>query len=507
MDHNGTKATSHSRFDELPIDPRVRIAADRFAAGCTTSDPFFIGVADAILAIAISDPTLPDNPIIYVNAAFETLTGYSSAEIVGRNCRFLQGPNTDADEIARLRTAIAERRRIALDLLNYRRDGSPFWNRLLVTPVFGPRADPEGTEGELRYFLASQLDVTIERDRVVVLEAEQRGLLSENARVRREMFDTQARLDLALQAGQLGTWNYDPIGGHLDASAGCKLVFGVASEQRFGIEDFFVLLHADDRQRVTDALAETVATGQPYDIEYRILTAAGDRRWIAARGVLLTRRDGSPLSITGFVTDISARKDAEEHRALLNDELTHRVKNTLATVGAVVNQSLRTATSLLEARDAIGGRIASLANAHDILIRDETDGAPIGDIVKRALHTFDDGTGTLFTIEGPDLRLEPSVTLALSMALHELATNAVKYGALSVSGGTISVHWTLDPADDGRRDFSLVWQERGGPEVAPPTRSGFGSRMIDRLMAKHMRGQATTSYLPAGVEFRIQATI
>jgi two-component sensor histidine kinase len=211
--------------------------------------------------------------------------------------------------------------------------------------------------------------------------------------------------------------------------------------------------------------------------------------------------------MAGFVTDISARKDAEEHRALLADELTHRVKNTLATVGAVVNQSLRTATSLTDARDAISGRIASLATAHDLLLRDETAGAPIGDIVHRALRTFDDGTGTLFTIDGPDLRLDPGVTLALSMALHELATNAVKYGALSVPGGHITVRWRIHGADDGSRDFDFLWQEAGGPPVSPPTRIGFGSRMIDRLMAKHMRGEAKTSYLPTGVQFHLTATL
>ncbi len=493
---------ARTRFDEIPIDASVRAAADRFAAGSDAGDPFFVAVADGMLAMAISDPSLPDNPIIYVNAAFEALTGYAAAEVVGRNCRFLQGPNTDASEIDRLRAAIAERRRVTVDLLNYRRDGSPFWNRLLVTPVFAPAPD-----GELRYFCASQHDVTIERDRVVVLEAEQRGLLSENARVRREMLDTQARLDLALQAGQLGTFNYDPIGGQLDASAGCKLAFGLAAEDPFSIQDFFDLVHVDDRQRIAAALAETVASSQPYDVEYRIITRAGDRRWIAARGVLLTRRDGSPLSITGFVTNVSARKDAEEHRALLAEELTHRVKNTLATVGAVVSQSLRTANSLPDARRIIDGRIASLAAAHDLLVRDENEGAPIGDVVRRALSTFDDGSGSLFTVEGPYLRLEPSVTLAMSMALHELATNAVKYGALSVPGGTIGVRWSLDLTPEGQRALSFLWQEQGGPEVSPPTRHGFGSRMIDRLMSTHMRGQATTSYLPAGVQFRIKAAI
>lgn len=501
MDSQIVPDVPRPKLEEIPIDPRVSLAADRFAAGSARENPFFVGVEDAILAMAVSDPTLPDNPIIYVNPAFEALTGYTAAEIIGRNCRFLQGPNTDPDDIACIRTAVAERRRVTLDLLNYRRNGSPFWNRLMVTPVFADKPDT------VRYFFASQFDVTIERDRVVMLEAEQRGLISENARFRREMLDTQARLDLALQAGQLGTWNYDPVGGQVDASAGCKQVFGIAAEAVFTMQLFYALMHPDDRERVHAALAETVATGAPFDVEYRIVTEAGERRWIGARGVLLTRRDGTPLSITGFVTDISARKDAEEHRALLADELTHRVKNTLATVSAVVSQSLRTASSLDEARDAISGRIASLSIAHDLLIRDEDQGAAIGDIVHRALHTFDDGTGTLFTIDGSDARVDPAITLALSMALHELATNAVKYGALSLPGGHIDVRWTVAPALDGRRSFSFLWQERGGPPVTPPTRNGFGTRMIQRLMGKHMRGQAITTYPPAGVEFRIESTI
>lgn len=211
--------------------------------------------------------------------------------------------------------------------------------------------------------------------------------------------------------------------------------------------------------------------------------------------------------MSGFVTDITARKEAEEHRALLAEELTHRVKNTLATVGAVVNQSLRTATSLADARTAVGGRIASLAAAHDLLLRDEVDGADIGDIVHRALHTFDDGAGAVVDIDGPALRLEPSVTLAFSMALHELATNAAKYGALSVPGGRVEIRWQLSAADDGHRDFTFVWQEQGGPPVTEPARTGFGSRMIDRMMAKHMRGEAKTGYLPEGVRFSITSKL
>ncbi|MDT7952701.1 MAG: HWE histidine kinase domain-containing protein [Acetobacteraceae bacterium] len=482
------------------VEESIRASIERFNERRSSGDPFVVGVTDAILAMSISDPSLPDNPIIYVNAAFETLTGYPMDEVVGRNCRFLQGPETDQADVERLRGAIADQSRISLDLLNYRRDGSRFWNRLLVTPVFA-------ADGDLQYFFASQFDVTVERDRVVALEAEQRGLISENERVRREMLDTQARLDLALQAGQLGTWNLDPLSLQLDASLGCKLVFGAAADDPFTYRDFLDIVHLDDRSRVGAAVEATLSTGIPYDIDYRIVTKSGDRRWIAARGALLTRRDGSALSMAGFVTDITGRKDAEEHRALLADELTHRVKNTLATVGAVVNQSLRNATSLAEARDTISSRIASLATAHDLLIRNEIEGAGIGDIVRSTLSTFDDGTGTLFTIEGPEVRLEPSVTLALSMALHELATNAVKYGALSVAGGSVEIRWGLQGNEAGHRDFDFLWREVGGPPVSPPTRSGFGSRMIDRLMARHMRGSAATQFLPEGVQFSLRTVL
>lgn len=492
--------TQHTRQFGTSQPDDVVAAIERFAASLSSSNPFVVGVADASLAVAISDPTLRDNPIIYVNAAFQTLTGYAAAEVVGRNCRFLQGPQTDNDAITRVRTAIADRQLIELDLFNYRKDGSPFWNRLRINPVFGP-------DGALRYFFASQLDVTLERERVAALEAEQLGLVTENQRVRREMLDAQARLDLALQAGQLGTWNYDPATGQLDVSAGLKRIFGAAPHDSLTYDEFLASVHADDRPRVIQAVAETVEIGTPYEIEYRIVTKAGDRRWIAVYGARLTRRDGSPLSMAGFVTDISARKDAEEHRALLAGELTHRVKNTLATVGAVVNQSLRTATSLKDARDAIGGRIASLATAHDLLISDKTAGASIDDIVRGALRAFDDGTGALFTIDGPELRLDPNVTLALSMALHELATNAVKYGALSQPGGRVAIRWSIRGGDADSRDFEFPWQESGGPAVAPPTRVGFGSRMIDRLMAKPMRGEAKTTYLPAGVQFRLTAKL
>ncbi len=486
--------------DPLPDGDAERAAAIiAFARSLDAADPFVAGFNDAILPMVISDPTLADNPIIYVNAAFERLTGYDRNEVIGRNCRFLQGPLTASADVTGIRDAVAKPERIELDLLNHRKDGTPFWNRLLVAPVFD-------REHRLRYFIASQHDVSLERETLVALAAEQRLLEASEAEAKMQLADSAARLQFALKAGRLGSWTFDPASQTLDASAGCKVVFGYDPEAAFGYAEFEQSVHPEDRSRVLAAIRETIETRCDYDIEYRIVTPAGEIRWVAIRGELLTRADGTPLSMTGFSTDITERKIVEDHRALLAAELTHRVKNTLATVSAIVNQTLRDAASLSDARDAIGARIGSLAVAHDLLLRDEVDGATIADIVRGVMAPFDDGRGRLFSVDGPSVKLEPRVTLALSMALHELATNASKYGALGADGGHVTIAWSVGIGEGGRR-LAFRWQEDGGPAVAPPTRTGFGSRMIERVLGQHMRGTAKVDYRPAGIVFTIDAPL
>ncbi len=493
MEQSGNQQASRDEDAE-------RVAAiAAFVRSLDAADPFVAIFNDANLPMAISDPTLADNPVIYVNFAFERLTGYPHPEVVGRNCRFLQGPQTKAEDVARIREAVAKSERIEVDLLNYRKDGTPFWNRLLVAPVLDQNR-------QLRYCIASQHDVTLERETLVKLAAEQRELEASAADTKAQLADSTARLDFALKAGRLGSWTFDPGSRHLDASNGCKIVFGYAPESEFGYAEFVGSIHPDDRAQVLAAIQATADTGCDYDIEYRIVTGDGELRWVAVRGELLTRADGTALTMTGFSTDISERKRVEEHRALLAGELTHRVKNTLATVSAIVNQTLRDAVSMSDARDTIGARIGSLAIAHDLLLRDEVDGATIADIVSGVMAPFDDGRGRLFSVDGPNIRLEPRVTLALSMALHELATNASKYGALSTDGGHVSITWSVGIGDGGRR-LAFAWEESGGPVVTAPTRTGFGSRMIERVLAQHMRGTATIEYRSTGVVFVIDAPL
>ncbi len=451
------------------------------------------------VAMVVSDATLPDCPLIYVNPAFERLTGFAADEVLGRNCRFMQGPLTDPADVARLRSAIRDREPIEIDLLNHRRDGTPFWNRLMVAPVYCDRAT-------LRYFVASQLDVTIERHKVHELERDREDLTAEVARRDADLAAHNARLRLALKAGALGTWTLDLPEQELTASSGCKRIFGRPLSQPFTYPELLASIHPDDRPAMQAAVIRTIEQGDPYMMEYRILTPAGEQRWVSIQGELQHRADGSPLAMAGYSTDITQRKFAEEHRAVLARELTHRVKNMLATVNAVVSQTLRDAASLEEASTAISGRIASLGEAQELLIQDEVDGAAIGDIVDRALMPFKDRRGERLTAEGPLVRLSPEITLALSMTLHELATNAVKYGALSGPRGRVAIEWSIKGKDGDRRLF-FCWVEHDGPTVSPPTRTGFGTRMIERVLRRHVRGEVEIHYHPDGVRFEIEAPI
>ncbi|MEH3143957.1 MAG: GAF domain-containing protein [Methylobacterium frigidaeris] len=188
-----------------------------------------------------------------------------------------------------------------------------------------------------------------------------------------------------------------------------------------------------------------------------------------------------------------ARVRAEERQNVLNHELSHRLKNTLALVQSVAAQTLRNAATVGEAREALATRLITLGKAHDILLAGNTDGAGVAAIVSGALALHDD-TRRRFRLDGPDLEIGPSAALSLALMLHELATNATKYGALSVPDGSVAVAWDVEPAAEA--GFRLTWTEAGGPPVSPPRRKGFGSRLIERGLAG---GGVDLRYPPEGV--------
>ena len=219
-------------------------------------------------------------------------------------------------------------------------------------------------------------------------------------------------------------------------------------------------------------------------------------RWLSYR--LFPLGDGMGV----VFRDMTDRKRAEEQRDLLINELEHRVKNTLTTVQSIASQSFRAAGIAPEALRAFDARLIALGNVHGVLTKQSWDAADLHDVVWAALHPHSAPDRDRFTVEGPNVQVGPKCAVAFSMAVHELATNAIKYGALSADSGHVEIAWSA--ADDR---FHWQWRERGGPPVTVPERTGFGSRMIERALALQLSGTATIDYPPAGLVCTIDAPL
>jgi two-component sensor histidine kinase/integral membrane sensor domain MASE1 len=198
--------------------------------------------------------------------------------------------------------------------------------------------------------------------------------------------------------------------------------------------------------------------------------------------------------------EINQRRRAEGHQRLLMNELNHRVKNTLATVQSMGAQSLRSGRSLDEAKEAFVSRIMALSQAHNLLTAESWESADLEDVVRMAVAAFDEPDRSRFSIAGPGVRLKAAHALGLAMALHELGSNATKYGALSSDGGSVAIAWTV--GDGG--EVTFVWQEAGGPPVEPPLRRGFGSRLIQEGLAREFAGDVEMDYRPGGLHCELR---
>ncbi len=265
----------------------------------------------------------------------------------------------------------------------------------------------------------------------------------------------------------------------------------------------------------------TYPDGRPFPIEECAIDRAFPKNNKEQGEEVFVHKDGSfyPIAFTASpirdedaqsvgtiieVRDISSEKAAKERQALLIGELHHRVKNTLATVQSVMTFTLRTSDSMEAFQQGMTGRLASLARSHTLLTDNEWDGADLEQIIRAELEPYDDGKR--LTLDGTIFHLPVSVAVPFAMAVHELTTNAVKYGALSVPNGRLSVGWTTEPTESGTR-LHLEWTESDGPPVTPPTRRGFGSTLLERVLAGQLGGTVDANYPPEGACVRIKAVI
>lgn len=246
---------------------------------------------------------------------------------------------------------------------------------------------------------------------------------------------------------------------------------------------------------VTKLISSKIATPKIDNLSESILTAENDSlRFLLEQATVNTEQ---LLKQAGI--DAKEREAADELQKLILEELHHRIKNTLATVGAIASQSLRTAETIEHGIKAIDGRLIALGRAHDLLLKSRWTNASLIDTLRGATEPYDSESGRRISLVGDDIDISSGAVIALSMTVNELCTNATKFGALSVSSGRVLVEWKLEPSTGM---LQLVWSETGGPQVEVPTRRSFGTRLMDSL-GQQLRGDVSLSYEPSGFIYRL----
>jgi two-component system CheB/CheR fusion protein len=327
--------------------------------------------------------------------------------------------------------------------------------------------------------------------------------VSDRRGVERALRQSELRLTAILEQTSMGLAQTDFEGRfELVNPRFCDIVGRTARElYRMRVQD---IIHPDDVQHVLHVVRRLLVDHSHFQIDVRFLRPDGNVVWTSHSVTALLDSDRRPQHMISAVLDITEQKLASQHVELMLDELNHRVKNTLATVQSIAMQTMAKAPDLDTFRIAFSARLLALSKTHNLLAADAWTGARLRDIVVGELEPYR-REGALGDSErrvhlvGEDVRLSPKHALALSMAFHELATNAGKYGALSDPAGSVTVRWRLRREDGGER-LHLEWIESGGPPVSEPERRGFGTRLITEGVAFELNGQATLAYEPGGVQ-------
>jgi two-component sensor histidine kinase len=299
-----------------------------------------------------------------------------------------------------------------------------------------------------------------------------------------------------MSAAGLGEFEWDSREDLLIISARTAALTGLAegSLPACGGEALLRVIHEDDREAVRQAWRDNMAAGDHFDLQFRIVRPdTGMVRWIEACGrVTRNARRRSSIAAVGVVRDVTAQRHRENEREALVSELDHRVKNVLASVQSLASQSARRTVSLEAFLKTFLGRIDAMAAAHALLMATRWRGAEIGNVAAAELGGLAHGQARW---GGPEILLNPRATNALTLALHELGTNAVKFGALSTEHGRVDVRWSIRPAGG----FELVWLESEGPPVTAPTRYGFGRTLLERVTGRELGGSAVLEFRNEGV--------
>jgi PAS domain S-box-containing protein len=308
-----------------------------------------------------------------------------------------------------------------------------------------------------------------------------------------------ARLEEALAAGAVMAFDWDARTGLSHHSENAANVLGYDPQIPLTTARFLALIHPEDLAYFK-AHVESVRPDKPsYAVEFRVIRPDGREMWLEETATAEFDAAGQRVRIKGLTLDITGRKRADEHQRLLVAELDHRVKNVLARVGVVAMYTRQGSSTMDEYTQALDQRIQSMAVAHELLSRNKWQGVRVADIVRHQLAPYATKANT--TTCGPDVALTAAATEALGMVLHELVTNASKYGALSTPEGRVAVSWEC--RNDAARVLIIVWRETGGPPVAAPSQKGYGTSLICDLIPHELGGTVDLAFSSEGVSCTI----
>jgi len=328
--------------------------------------------------------------------------------------------------------------------------------------------------------------------------------VTERIQAQQALAERNIQLALAAKAGRVGSYSYDVDTEIMHISDGYAAIHGFPEgTTEVARSECLAGVHPDDIGRVERFRSEAFRDSRrEYNVEYRIIRPGGELRWVETRCFLSFSGGGHPHRVVGVSIDITERKRVEEQQRTLLAELDHRVKNALATVSAVVSHTRQGSSSVADFVAALDGRIRSMATTHELLSSHRWHGVSLKELARRALAPYVTGNNT--EIRGPDILLKPEAGQAMAMVLHELATNAAKYGALSTSNGRVSIRWDRHLNGHPRSHLVFKWQEIGGPRVAALGKSSYGTSTIRELIPYEFGGTVDLVLAPDGVQCRLE---
>jgi two-component sensor histidine kinase/PAS domain-containing protein len=313
----------------------------------------------------------------------------------------------------------------------------------------------------------------------------------------------------AMHLGRIGSWEVDFVRGIRTWTHEGMALFGIDLPDGLGkvggpSDEFFQAMHPDDRHLLGEYHAQ-VSKQDSFPAEYRILKPDGQVHWLAGYGRVLDRQpNGKAHRIINVATDITERKAAETHQRFLLQELSHRSKNLLTLVQSIADQSFRKSKNQKDFQSRLSGRLGGLAASNALLAQGDWRGSSLRELIEFQLAPFIDLSSSQLEMHGAEVNLTADASQAIGLALHELATNAVKHGALSSPRGRLDISWTVDQTSSAG-GLKLDWRESDGPPVATPKQNGFGHVVIKNMIEQAVRGSVEINFAEEGLHWSLQA--